>query len=245
MNVAQYTWHRQARTEYMAAALTAQACHWMLRCGLSPDTLTRSTRVVADEVRHSAQCHELYLLAGGDPAPLPIADAQLSHADDPDAELPERLLTAVGELAVEESVALAVFRLRLANATQPRVREVVSGILTDEAFHRAFAWDVLDELVEHLGLPRVRAWVRPRLAWWVRIYATTELRPDEPVFTVDELGFGLIDRRRHWAAMAATVRNVVLPRFRRRGLLEDGVGLPELRQELRWVDGRPAPPWVP
>lgn len=245
MNVVQYTWHRQSRTEYTAAALTAQLCHWLVVMGLSPDTLDRCTAVVADEVRHAAICHAMYLHVGGTQDQVSIVPESLWHADDPQAPVPWRAVSAVAGLACEESVALPVFKTRVRNATDPLALETVEAILRDEARHRAFAWDVLDELAELLGHEPVRAWVRPRIAWWLRIYLTAELRDDEPVYSAEELGFGLIDRREHWALMRACVEEVVIPRFQQRGLLEASIDGDALKTELISVGGRLVPPWAP
>lgn len=227
----QYAWLRQARTEYAAAALTAEMLHWIIMIGLSPETLERGARVVADEVGHAHLCHELYLLCGGTLA-VAVEPAALRHAADPGAPLLMRALTAAGQLAIEESIALPVFSLRVRNAVQPRVREVVERILRDEAFHRAYAWDVLDELIERMGLDVARGWVRPRLASWTRPYLSARLRDDEPVWSDAQLGMGLIDRREHWQAMRACLSDVVLPRFAKRGLVNEQLTAAELAAEL-------------
>ena len=239
----QYTWLRQARTEYMAAALTSQMLHWLVMLGVSPDTLARGARLVADEVRHSTQSYELYRVAGGVERAVAAPPTMLMHGDDPDADIVWRAVTAVGELAVEESVALPVFALRARNARHPRVREVVEGIHRDEAFHRAFAWDVLDELTEALGVVAVRAWVEPRIAWWVRVYLLAEMTDDEPVYDERQLGLGLIDRREHWAAMRACVAEVVRPRFHKRGLVDPARTADAIEAELRAAGADLRPPW--
>jgi hypothetical protein len=57
-------------------------------------------------------------------------------------------------------------------------------------------------------------------------------------------GLGLIDRREHWTMMRATIEDVVIPRFRDRGLLEAGVDGDALAGELVRRDGKPVPPWM-
>jgi len=232
MNVVQYTWHRQSRTEYMAAALTSQMLHWLITLGLNPDLLVRGARVVRDEIRHAAICHELYLHVGGEAKQMPVKPSQLWHSDDPKAPVHLRAITAAGELACEESVALSVFRARLENATDPMAREVCEVILRDEATHRAYAWSVLEALIALQGLDAVRDWARPRIAWWLRIYLTAKLRPNEPEYSPEQLGFGLIDRRSHWTMMRATVEEDVIPRFQSLGLLESSVTGSDLEREL-------------
>jgi len=233
----QLCWFRQSRTEYMAASLTSELCHWLIQLGVRPDLLVRGTKVVADEVRHSAMCHELYLHAGGQPRQVPLDRRSLRHADDPDADIADRAITAAGELAVEESIALPVFKTRLRNATDPLAREVVEIILKDEATHRGFAWDLLEELVRVRGVDHVREWCRPRLAFWLRIYLRARLE-DEPVQYSDaQLGMGLIQRGEHWRLMLACVSEVVIPRFQKLGVLEADCDLNRLRDELEAVVG--------
>ncbi len=243
MNVVQYTWWRQSRTEYMAAALTSQMTHWMIAVGLSPSMLKRATQVVADEVDHAAICHALYLHVGGDAEQVEIKQSMLVHADDPDAPINLRTISAAAGLACEESVALTVFRARLRNATDPLARETVATILRDEATHRAFAWDLLDELVDRLGHDTVHTWARPRIAWWLRIYLMARLRPEEPTFTPEQLAFGLIDRREHWTMMRETVEDTVIPRFIERGLLAAGTTGDELESELVVRNDKVVAPW--
>ncbi|HND28914.1 MAG TPA: ferritin-like domain-containing protein [Myxococcota bacterium] len=232
MKRVQQAWLRQSRTEYTAAALVAEMTHWLLVLGVNPDLLVRSSRVVRDELRHAAICRELYLHAGGPDEPVALSPQQLIHGDDRGAPLQQRAITAAGELACEESVALGVFRMRLENARDPVAQEVCTVILRDEATHRAFAWDLVDELIRMQGVEEVRRWARPRLGWWLRIYLRATLRPDEPTYPPGELAYGLIDRRQHWTAMRRTVEEDVLPRFRERGLLEEGVTGDDLKAEL-------------
>lgn len=242
MNPVQLTWYRQVQTEYASAALAAQMCHWMVVLGMSPDTLVRATRLITDELRHSEQCRTLYLSAGGDPDKIEIDARNLWIKDDPEAPLVTRLISAVGALAVEESLALAVFQRRLENATDPEAREVMRSIVKDEAFHSAFAWDALDELAEILGRERLRAQIRPRIAWWLRNY-TNKPSANEPVFPPDALAFGLIDRHEHWAILQACAKDVILARLVQRELLEPDATLPGVVAELAVADGRPQPPW--
>jgi hypothetical protein len=229
----QLCWFRQARTEYSAASLTSEMCHWLMQLGVRPELLMRNSRLIGDEVRHSALCHELYLHAGGEPIPVPTERSRLVHADDPAADISLRALTAAGELACEESVAVAVFRARLDNARDAMAREVVEIILRDEANHRAFAWDLIDELIGLLGHAQARAWAEPRIAWWLRVYLRARLEDQVERYTPAQLGMGLLDRREHWALMKREVRDVVIPRFIERGLLDADATVDSLTARLQ------------
>ena len=215
----QLCWFHQARTEYSAASLASELCHWLMLLGLSPELLMRNSRLIGDEVRHSALCHELYLHAGGVDEPVPTSRSRLIHGEDCEAELELRALSAAGALACEESVALAVFRARLANASEPMARELVELILRDEANHRAFAWDLIDALVERIGRPRARAWAEPRIARWLRVYLLARLEGPVQSYSPAQLAMGLIDRRQHREIMQRDVREQIIPRFIERELL--------------------------
>ena len=225
-------WFRQSRTEYMAASLTAELTHWILQLGVRPDLLVRATKVVADEVRHSAMCHELYLHLGGTPRQVPLARRSLSHGDDPGHDIALRAITAAAELACEESVALPVFKTRLRNAVDPAVKEVCEIIFRDEATHRGFAWDLLEALIEMQGHETVRAWARPRIAFWLRAYLRARLEDNAQDYRPDQLEKGLINRPEHWTLMRACVSEDVIPRFVSLDLLEPGVTRADLGVEL-------------
>lgn len=176
--------------------------------------------MVRDEIRHATICRELYVHVGGGSDPIPLDQTRLQHLSDKGAPMLSRAITAAGQLACEESVALGVFSLRLQNATDAVAREVCTVILRDEATHRAFAWALLDELVRLEGHAEARAWIRPRLPVWLRTYLRADVSPSEPTIPSEDLAYGLIERRAHMAGMHDTVDSDVIPSFKERGLLE-------------------------
>ncbi|HND32476.1 MAG TPA: hypothetical protein PLA94_20920 [Myxococcota bacterium] len=220
MKGVQESWLRQSRAEYRAAGRIAELTHWLITLGVRPDLLVRATRVLSDKVRHATLSRELYLHAGGSSDPVGLPSKQLIHADDVGAPVAFRALSAAGELACEESVSLAVFRLRQENARDPVARELCEGILRDGALHRVFAWELMDELLRLHGTAAVRAWVRPRLAGWLRRSLVAAPPPDQPGYSAEELAFGLMDRQPQWQAMQQALADDVLPHFRERDLLE-------------------------
>jgi len=239
----QFTWLVQSRNEYGAAAVMAQLTHWLVALGMSPDSIQRATRLINDEVLHAKLCRGVYLAAGGEERPVVLVDEALSHYDDPDAPIVWRAVTAAGELAVEETVALPVFQARQRAATHAEPVAAVKQIIKDEAFHRAFGWDLYDEFIERLGVEAVRAWSRPRLGWWLRAYLLAHPGDDEPVYSDEQMAWGLIQRRDHWNLMRQCVDEVVLPRFRKRGILEEGVDADELERQTLASRGHIIPPW--
>jgi len=63
-------------------------------------------------------------------------------------------LALVRYFCIGETVAVPMFRMLRARATQPMCREVLDIVLRDEARHRQFGWDGLDWLLDAHG-PRV------------------------------------------------------------------------------------------
>ncbi len=215
----------------MAAGLQAQMLHWLVQVGVRPELLVRTSQAISDEVRHSALCQRLYSQLGGPPSAIPIAADQLAHKDDADQETGWRALTAAAEMACEESVAVAVFKARLANATHPAVQELCRMILQDEAVHRGLAWDLLEELKSLLGPDAAKAYAQPRVGFWLRNYTEAFLEAAPIVYTEDQLGLGLVQREEHWMLMRDCAVEDVLPRFERLGFVAPGTTLADLRHQ--------------
>lgn len=236
------TWRKQARTEYRATALTAELALWCVQLGLSPTTITRASRLAADEVDHSTGSFALYQLAGGTDAAVE-APAQLAHTDDPELPLTWRIVAAAADLAIEETLSVPIFARRCELAKVEAAHALCTRILRDEAVHRAFAWDLLDELAALHGQEAMRTYVRSRLPWWLRgLYGLLSQRPGAPRGP-EANAWGVLERDEHAAALLEAVQAQVFGRLQRRDWLEPEASLTALSRELPGVDGRPVPPW--
>lgn len=217
------TWRRRVIAEYRSAALTAEMLHGLIAAGLSPDTISTCHRIVSDEMAHAELSRAALLAAGGDDAEIAMNrdSLQLSHAPGQPWEL--RLLAAAADLfCCGETVAVPLF-LALRGEPGDGVAEIPAAlalerIVRDEAVHRAFGWDLLDELLEVTGAPGAD-WLRPQVPGFVeRILAA--YAADDDTCTPEERRFGLMPPRRYEEITRRCVREVILPRFRARGLVD-------------------------
>jgi len=140
-------WQRRVQAEYRSAAITAQLCHWAIAAGLSEELLTIGLRIVGDELAHARLSLDTLEALGGSAEPQPVQASLLAEPSD------EGILAALVDSLVRnflfgETLAVPLFRALRDHASHPAVDPVLTRILRDEAVHRAFGWQALDELVE-------------------------------------------------------------------------------------------------
>lgn len=145
-------WAHRTASEYRSATLAASYLHMLLRLGVSPDTARLCHRVILDEIDHAELCFDTYRAAGGVRPTSTVPDEWLTHTHDPDAALALRAL-AIGadEYAVAETVAHRLFQRMATLDLAPEVAPVVQRIVSDEARHSGFGWQVVEELLEATG----------------------------------------------------------------------------------------------
>ncbi len=115
--------------------------------GAPPDLIRDGLQVVEDELTHSELSAEVARAAGGGAAP-PVLDGRALALPSPDGPLTAVALALVRFFCIGETVAVPMFRMLRAKATEPRCREVLDIVLRDEARHRQFGWDGLDWLLD-------------------------------------------------------------------------------------------------
>lgn len=214
-------WARRVVAEYRSAALFSELLHWLITLGVSPDTLEVGVRIVADELAHAELSREVFLLAGGDEARIPIQQEDLSIRQP--AELPVffRALAAVVEICCcGETVAVPLFNAIQEGTTQPDAVRVLTRIQKDEAVHRAFGWTTLDELMELAEGP-AREFLAPRLAESVRSIQAA-YASDVHACTDEQLSWGLMAPSRYGEIARECAATVIVPRFRQRGFELEG-----------------------
>lgn len=212
---AQEEWRRRVAAEYRSAAITAQLLHWGILAAFPESLLHVALRVVRDELDHAALSHEcLVALGGGDlPVPMDLANLSVPSTAGILGGLVDGVLT---HLCLGETLAVPLFDAMRRGATHPAVRPVLHRVLQDEAIHRQFGWDALDELLAH-GEP-VRERIRLRLP-----DALEGLRlayaPDESAepLTPEERGAGLLDHEDYRRVFWETLASDLGPRLQRRG----------------------------
>ncbi|MCB9762571.1 MAG: ferritin-like domain-containing protein [Alphaproteobacteria bacterium] len=214
------TWRRRVAAEYRSAAITAELLHWLIALAVSPDTLDRCHRVVADELAHAELSRAVYLAADGDPAAIPIQRGalRLPHAPGQPLEL-RALAVAADVFCCGETVAVPLFlalRGEDGEVTQADARAALDRIVRDEATHRAFGWTLLDELLERLG-EGGRVWLAPQIPGFVQRICEA-YRATEDLCTAEQRAWGLMAPARYSAITEVCVAEVIRPRFAARGL---------------------------
>jgi hypothetical protein len=209
-------WSRRVAAEYRSAALTAQVLHWSVQAGLSEGLLHTALRIVRDELDHAALSHDCLRALGGEDEPIPL-DATTMATAGTAGVLGGLVDSVVVNFCLGETFAVPLFDAMRRGATHPAVVGVLTRVLRDEAVHRQFGWDVLDELL--LRVPgvgtRVAAMLPAALASFERAYAPEE---DGPELLPEELACGLLATADYRTLYGQTLAADVVPRFAKRGV---------------------------
>lgn len=209
-------WAQRVAAEYRSAALTAQVLHWSIQAGVPEPLLHVALRVVRDELDHAQLSHECLRAFGGDDAPVPL-DAAAMAAPGTAGVLGGLVDSVVVNFCLGETFAVPLFDAMRRGTTHPAAQPVLLRILRDEAAHRQFGWDLLDELLARIpGVDaRVAALLPSALAGFRRAYAPQD---DGPALLPEERACGLLEHREYRDLHERTLADDVLPRFARRGI---------------------------
>lgn len=214
-------WSHRVAAEYRSAALTAQVLHWSVVAAFPEALLHTALRVVRDELDHAALSHACLVELGGADVPVPL-DATALAEPTGEGVLAALVDSVVKNFCLGETFAVPLFDAMRRSATHPAVRPVITRVLKDEAIHRQFGWDALDELLARD--PGVAARITARLPDWLGGFraAYAPDAGDRPL-TDEERAAGLLDLDRYRDVFWSTVRGDVARQLGRRGLaLPDG-----------------------
>lgn len=213
-------WHNRVVAEYRSAALASSLLHKAILAGFPEHLLHTLLRIVRDELDHAALSHEIFAMLGGKDAPIAMSvdDLLMGPALRADTVLPELIDNIVRDFCLGETFAVPLFQAMRRPETEPRVRNVLTRILADEAIHRQFGWDALDEMLAQDG-ENVRAHVSSRLTTWLMSFGAA-YAPEAPVVPLsdEERKLGMIDLGEYKAIFAETIERDIRPRFERRGI---------------------------
>lgn len=214
-------WGNRVAAEYRSAALAAQVLHWGIMAAFPENLLHVALRVVRDELDHASISHECLEALGGGEHPVPLDVTALAAA--PTAGVLGGLIDSVlVNFCLGETFAVPLFDAMRRGTTHPAVRPVITRVLQDEAIHRQFGWDALDELL--LRGDAVRDRVVAQLPGALRAFRRSYAPEDDGVpLTEEERGAGLIDLADYRRVFHETLAQDIGPRFARRG-----IALPEL-----------------
>ena len=212
------TWGRRAATEYITGALTAELLHTLSVVAVSPDSLERVLRVTADEFRHARMCRAIYEAAGGSDQGFPV-DPSLMRASVGAGEADPRaaLARCLGNLAINEALAVHLFAAMHAACSEPIVVEATQVFHRDDAFHAAVGWDLVDELLERM--PDERAWAASLVPGFLRGLEDRYCGRDMTV-TDRELAWGMLDGPTVDRVTRTALEGPMSNQLCKRGLLE-------------------------
>lgn len=133
-------WQEQGLLEHASVAAFARLVLDLLELGATAELVDRASLALQDEIRHAARCFALASAYAGreiGPGPLPMP-----------ARRGRRTLTRLAveswrEGCVGETLSVALAAAQLRGATDPVVRDVITGILRDESEHAQLAWDIV------------------------------------------------------------------------------------------------------
>jgi hypothetical protein len=210
-------WGRRVHAEARSAAVTAQLFVSLEHVGAPMPLLRRCHGIIQDEMRHSEESREVFVLAGGTAAQL---GAMWMPGEDvaPQATVPlHRALTVVvGMFCCGETVAVPLFVKMFRRARQPRAARVIRDILHDEGGHRAFGWAALKVLLargtraDHAVATRC---ANTSMQAVLDAYSHATWTPQE-----EDRAWGLLTPREYREAAQGAVQKVMLPRFQALGL---------------------------
>lgn len=212
-------WQRRTEAEYRSAALASQVTLWLIQVGAPPDLIRNGLQVVEDELSHSELSAQVAGAAGAGETP-PVLDSQALTLPCPDGPLPAVALALVRFFCIGETVAVPMFRMLRAKATEPLCRDVLDVVLRDEARHRQFGWDGLDWLLDahqpRVG-PAIAAALPAMMAEVHQAYGGSSDSSSSPLLPEVE-AWGLADTSAYAATVTRALAADVTPRLKARGL---------------------------
>lgn len=214
-------WRNRVAAEYRSAAITAGLLHKAILAGFPEPLLHTALRIVRDELDHAALSHGVLVWLGAADQPVALRlDDLLSGAPlRADTVMSELLDTVVRDFCLGETFAVPLFHAMRRSDTHPEVRAVLTRVLADEAIHRQFGWDALDELLAREP-DAVRRHVGERLGPWLQAFQEAYAPEGSSVaLTDDERAMGLIDLHEYRAVFMDTLRDDIYPRFAGRGIV--------------------------
>ena len=214
----QLAWKDRVIAEYHSAAITAELLHWLIQTGISPDTIETCHRIVKEELRHAELSREVYLSAGGSLDQIQIPFQELAYQKERDMPAPIRALSMCTRVfCCGETAAVPLFRALLEHSDRQQTNQILEEILADEAGHKYFGWDLLDELLELLG-EEAKTWLQKRVPTYIE-----ELRQayhsEETECPIEDQKWGLMAGIQYSSITNQCIKEILIPRFKERDLL--------------------------
>lgn len=162
-------WEVRARSEARSLIVFASMLPRFAEMALPLEVSSATSRLLADEARHTELCLQLAGALGGRDS-LELAPGERSI---PDEGLPAHLFVArwtVSMFCIGESSSVGMLEALAAETSDPCSSVVIATLLRDERLHDLFGWDLAARV-----LPRLRAdereWLHQDLVHGLRHYA--------------------------------------------------------------------------
>ena len=180
-------WLDNALLEHASVASFARATLELLAAGAPPWLVRATRRAALDEVRHAQQCFGIVQSVAGlllEPGPLPSAAPR-------GGDLARLAANTFEESCVSETIAtLGALDVTPAVAHEP-IRDVLSGVIHDEAEHAAMGWACVSWAVRRGGEPVLAAVLQQAERLSARLHRAPDLA--EPAASTALLrSFGLL-----------------------------------------------------
>jgi hypothetical protein len=210
-------WPMRAAEE-LRSALIYRALARASRTAL-PSFTDRFERVAHEEVGHARLCA---IVGTRLAAPRPDYDAgpvraRLAPLTD---DRTRTIALVTSEVAIGETISMAMFRESRRAATEPLTRATIESILADESRHQQLGWDALAALGPSATLLREATMALAASEQQVAAPALRFLERGEH-FDPAWAALGVIHPERRVEAFYAAVEQLVLPRLRELGLDAD------------------------
>ena len=184
-----------------------------------PAFVDRFAVVAREEVGHARLCATVGAQLGVAAPAYDSAPVRARLARLPDARARTSALV-VSEVAIGETISMAMFRESRRATTEPLSRAAIESILADEARHQQLGWEALAALATPDALDTIAAEVTATLAFSEQQIAAPSLRFLERGDTFDPAWaqLGVIHPERRVEAFYAAVEQLVLPRLHELGI---------------------------
>lgn len=203
-------WSGQVHAEYASASITAELLHWLIQLGVSPDTLLKCHRIVADELEHARLCHAITTELGGNEQIRVNPGSLVNATMDADSLIEKACTVVMRSFCCGETTAIPLFQRMQQSATQPVVCEALSRIIRDEAAHSAFGWNSFAELLEMF--PSLQDFARARYAAIAQHHADSYSRSNKKA-DAQARAWGIISGQEYRQIAQAVRQEKIMPRF--------------------------------
>ncbi len=215
---ARQEWQNRVTAEYRSAAVTGQLLHWLIQAAFSDELVRVAIRIVGDELDHSKLSYDCLVSLGGGDEPAVMDIAHLAEPVSSDGLLASITDSVVRNFCLGETFAVPLFGAMRDQTFDPMAKQVLDRVLRDEAVHRAFGWDALDELIERDPVG-VRLRIQQFLPQWIREfergYGTP--RPTVPLSDMEK-AVGLLDLAKYVEIFRETLNDDIRARFAKRAI---------------------------